>query len=126
MYDIRQLFTVSTDSQAATGRPQHFTGLPYRVTLTSHPFFNKETQGDSPLLSFEATDAELIAHGLLTANEIPSRAKGHSKTQFNGATLLFAKRMTDGRLSLAISLDLVRQRDALFADFLALSLAEFA
>lgn len=126
MYDIKQLFTVSPEPQVTADQPKHFTSLTYAVTSTSHPFFSKEHNGKSALLSFEATDAQLIAHGLLEACEIPSRARGHSKSRFDGTTYLHAKRMTDGQVRLTISLDLVRQRDACFLNFMDLALAEFA
>jgi hypothetical protein len=99
------------DSSRMAPPTKHFTQLAHTVTPTNHPFFSKQHNGSSPLLDFEATDAELIEHGLLKASEIPSRAKGHSKSHFDGISFLHAKRMTDGRISLTISASLVRQRD---------------
>lgn len=126
MYDIQQLFTITPAPQATADHPKHFTGLAFTVTSTRHPFFSKEHNGTSALLDFEATAAELVDHGLLEACEVPSKARGHSKHHFNGATFLHAKRMTDGRVSLTISVDLVRQRDVRFMNFMDLALAEFA
>ena len=126
MYDINQLFTVTIAPQATADQPKHFTGLAFTVCSTSHPFFSKEHNGTSALLDFEATAAELVDHGLLEACEVPSKARGHSKGQFDGTTYLHAKRMTDGRVCLTISLDLVRQRDVMFSRFLDEALAEFA
>ncbi len=119
MYDIQQLFNVSPESQALTDPPRHFTSLPYTVTMTDDIFFRPEINGASPLLYFESTDSELVAHGLLRPCEIPSRARGHSKHHFDGDHYLHGKRMTNGLISLTISYGLVRQRDTSFANLMA-------
>lgn len=126
MYDIQQLFTISPAPQATADHRKHFTGLAFTVCSTSHPFFSKEHNGTSALLSFEATDTQLVEHGLLEACEVPSKARGRSIGRFDGTTFLHATRMTDGRVSLTISIDLVRQRDVMFSRFLDEALAEFA
>lgn len=126
MYDIAQLFTVTTAPQTTADHPKHFTGLAFTVCSTTHPFFSKEHNGASALLTFEATDTQLVEHGLLEACEVPSKARGRTTGRFDGTTYLHAKRMTDGRVSLTISVDLVRQRDARFMNFMNLALAEFA
>lgn len=94
MYDIAQLFTISLAPQATADHPKHFTGLAFTVTGTSHPFFSKEHNGNSALLGFEATDAQLVAHGLVEACELPSKARGRSTCRFDGATFLHAKPRT--------------------------------
>lgn len=126
MYDIASLFAFTPAPQATTDHPKHFTGLAFTVTSTTHPFFSKEHNGTSALLTFEATDTQLVEHSLLEACEVPSKARGRTTGRFDGVTFLHAKRMTDGRVSLTISLDLVRQRDVMFSRFLDEALAEFA
>ncbi len=107
------------DSSSMAPAAKHFTQLAHTVMPTNHRFFNKEHNGDSPLLTFEATDADLIEHGLLEACEIPSKAKGHSKSKIDGTHFQRAKRMTDGRICLTISASLVRQRDPGFMKLMA-------
>lgn len=60
MYDIAQLFAVTTAPQATADHPKHFTGLPFTVCSTSHPFFSKEHNGASALLGFEATGSTFL------------------------------------------------------------------
>jgi len=75
--------------------------------------------GTSPVMIFEATDQELIAHCLIESRDLPNLARGRRVRRCNGHDFQVATRMSDGRVRLSISAHLVRQRDAGFAKLLA-------
>ncbi len=75
-----------------------------------------------PLVAYEATDAELMAAGLIEVADIPGPSPGCKnpvRRQVVGVEYIRTYRMADGRVRLTISENLVRQRDTAFVTFLA-------
>jgi hypothetical protein len=76
--------------------------------------------GYGQVLVYEATAAELVANGLADACDLPDpSARGVNR--ISGNDYFLAVRMAGDLVQLQISAHLVRQRDAGFVDFMAMT-----
>lgn len=83
-----------------------------------------EREGYGQVLFYEATAAELIAAGLVDACDLPDPSSDDrriiDRTVGNNQWFVFCSR-SDNLMHLQISAHLVRQRDAGFVDFMAMT-----
>jgi hypothetical protein len=77
--------------------------------------------GYGQVLVYEATAAELVANGLADACDIPDPCVARSINRISGNDYFLAVRMAGDLVQLQISAHLVRQRDAGFVDFMAMT-----